>query len=104
MPIVQWVEGDTSQRVFVLYQDGAVVNLTGATVEAVLRPSPLGGGILRVYPATVVSAVEGKVGWTPPENALKIVESPYTARFRVTLGGAKSYFPFPLGDTWQVIE
>jgi hypothetical protein len=104
MAIVQWVEGDTSQRVFVLYQNGAVVNLTGATVEAVLRPSPLGGRVLRVYAADVVSAVEGKVGWAPPVDALKIVESPYTARFRVTLGGVKSFFPFPLGDIWQVIE
>jgi hypothetical protein len=101
---ITWVEGDTSQRLFVLSQDGVAVPLTGATVDVMIRPAGGAGSSPRVYAATIVSASEGKVGWSPAPGYLKVSESPYTARLRVTLSGVVYYFPFPSPDTWQVIE
>jgi len=104
MAEVIWIEGDTGDRLFVLSQDGVVVDLSGATVETVLRPAPRIGGALRFYPAVIVSAVDGKISWAASAASLSIAESPYFARFRVTLGALKSYFPYPYPDTWTVIE
>jgi len=101
---ITWVEGDTSQRLFILSQDGAAVNLTGASVDVVLRPAGGAGAAPRIYAATIVSAIEGKVGWSPALEYLKMSESPYTGRLRVTLGGIVYYFPFPSPDRWLVIE
>ncbi len=101
---ITWVEGDTSQRLFVLSQDGVAVNLTGASVDVLLRPAGGAGQAPRVYTATIVSAIEGKVGWSSTLNDLKVSESPYTARIRVTLGGVVYYFPYPDPDIWRVIE
>lgn len=101
---ITWVEGDTSQRLFVLSQDGVAVNLTGATVDVMVRPAGGAGSAPCAYAATIVSASEGKVGWSPSPTHLKVSESPYTARLRVTLGGLVYYFPFPNPDTWRVIE
>jgi hypothetical protein len=100
MADITWIEGDTSQRLFVLTQDGAAVDLTGAAVEAVIRPAGA-AAVPRTYPAEIVSAAEGKVGLSPP---LLIRESPYAARFRVLLGGVTRHFPFPDPDTWRVIR
>ena len=103
---ITWVEGDTSQRIFVLNQGDVAVDLTGASVEVLLRPvrrTPLPEP-LRVYEAVIISAAEGKVGWSPAATQLKVSESPYTARLRVTLSGVMYYFPFPSPDTWLVIE
>ncbi len=101
---ITWIEGDTSQRLFILSQDGVAVDLTGATVDVMLRPAGGAGAVPRVYAATIVSASEGKIGWSPSPSYLKLSESPYTARLRVTSGGVVYYFPFPNPDLWRVIE
>jgi hypothetical protein len=101
MAEITWIEGDTSQRLFVLTQNGVVVDLTGAVVEAVIRPAGGATSAPRVYPAQIVTAEEGKIGLVPP---LLFSESPYSARFRVVLAGVTYYFPFPNPDTWAVIR
>ncbi len=100
MATIQWVEGDTSQRIFTLTQQGVAFDLTGAVVEAIVRPAG-NASVPRTYAAVVVSAAEGKIGVSL--NALKVTESPYGARFRVTKAGVTSYFPFPAADSWEVL-
>jgi hypothetical protein len=103
MADVIWIEGELDERVFTLSENGAVMDLSGAQVSVVLRPAARIGG-KRIYPAVIVSASEGKVGWTPFENQLKASESPYTMRFRVALGSIVKHVPFPASDTWTVVE
>ena len=101
MAEITWIEGDTSERLFVLTQDGSAVDLTGAAVKAVIRPAGGAGDAPRVYSAEIVTAAEGKVSLVPP---LLVSESPYAARFQVVLAGVTYYFPFPNPDTWTVIR
>jgi hypothetical protein len=104
MSEVQWIEGDTSEQVFTLQENGVAADLSGATVQLVLRPAPRMGGPLRVHPVDIVSASEGKVSFSPTGEELKVSESPYLARFRVTRNGVKSHFPNSTPDTWTVVE
>lgn len=100
MATIQWVEGDTSQRVFTLTQEGIAFDLTGADIEVVLRPAS-NPATPRTSAAVIVSAAEGKIGVSL--TILKTTESPYSARFRVTKNGITSYFPFPAADSWEVL-
>jgi hypothetical protein len=102
MATIRWVEGDTSQRVFTLTQEGVAFDLTDATVEVVLRPKAGSSAFTpQTYVVAITSAPEGKVGVSI--STLKVAESPYSARFRVTKAGVTSYFPFPDPDKWEVI-
>jgi hypothetical protein len=100
-----FVEGDTSIRIFTLTELGVPVDLTGDTVEVILKPKPGSGMPKRTYTAEPTTPAQGKVGYSSAGCQLQAEESPYSVRFRVTSpSGVVTFFPFPSADTWQVIE
>lgn len=96
------VEGWTGNLDFQLKSDGAVVNLTGMTVELILTDKD-GAAITTAGNITVFDAANGKVRYIPDAADLDDAKSPYTARWKVTDGAGKIvFFPNGVSDVYLV--
>lgn len=99
---VDLVEGWTGRLDFTLKSNGVAQNLTGMTVELILKKSD-GTPVDTASDVTIVDAAAGKVGYTPDAADLTSAASPLTARWKVIDGGgAVVYYPSRAPDTWRV--
>ena len=95
------VEGWTEVVDFQLKSDGVVVNLTGGTVELVLKGND-GLAVDTAGNTAILDAANGKVRYTPDAADLTAAKSPYSARWKVTLSAKVSFFPSGGADEWIV--
>lgn len=99
---VDWVEGETAPRDFILQEDGAAFNLTGLTVELVLKDKN-GSAVDMTGDVSVPTPAAGLVRVTPDSTDLTLARSGMFARFKVTDGaGGIGYFPRGEPDVWRV--
>jgi hypothetical protein len=100
--IVDWVEGETAPRDFILKEDGVVFDLTGLTVTLEVYDK---AGVLvdTTGDLTVVTPSAGRVRYTPDATDLVSAKSELKVRFKVSdaLGGY-GYFPRGERDVWRV--
>ena len=96
------VEGWTGDLDFALKADGAVVDLTGMTVELLLYKADK-TLVDTASDVTVPDAANGVVRYSPDPTDLLAADTPHTSRFKVTDGGGKVvYFPSGQLDRWTV--
>ena len=96
------VEGWTGDLDFQLNADGSPQNLTGMTVELILKKSD-GEPIDTAGDVSVFDAVEGKVRYSPDPAELQSGASPLTVRWKVTDGVGKIvYWPSGAAATIHV--
>lgn len=94
-------EGWTEPIAYTLYADGAIYNLTGATVT--LRAWDYAGNPLTLSGSVVVtSASLGQLEFRPASGDLLAANSPMKVRFRVSLGGYVFDWPNAEAETWVV--
>ena len=103
---VDWVEGETAPRTFLLKEEGNPYDLTGLTVTLELTDRTgaavdTTGDVAIVTPQTGTDL--GKVRFTPDAADLTLAKTPHRARFKVSdvLGGF-AYFPRKEPDIWRV--
>lgn len=95
------VDGWTEVVDFQLKSDGVVVNLTGGTVELILKGND-GIAVDTAGNTSILDAVNGKVRYIPDAADLVATKSPYSARWKVTLSSRISFFPNGGADEWIV--
>jgi hypothetical protein len=99
---VDWVEGETAKRIFVLKEDGAPFNGTGFTPTLVLVDRT-GAAVDTTGDVAWEDAATGKVSYTPDAGDLVASNGQLRARFKVTDGGGGvGYFPRGEMDVWNV--
>lgn len=99
---IDLVEGWTGNIDFTLLADGTAANLTGCSLELILRDRA-GSQIDTSSDASIQVAASGTVRYTPDSTDLAAAGSPYSARWKVTDGSAKvTYFPSGEPDRWVV--
>jgi hypothetical protein len=96
-------EGWTGPLDFALMADGAPLNLSGLTIELVLRDRDDALITTTGWAATFGAPTEGRVRVSPTADALVHAVTPHRAHFKITDGGGKVVF-FPGGDAdyWVV--
>lgn len=100
--VVELVEGWTGPLEFQLLADGTAQDLTGMTVELILKDSE-GTAITTTGDITVTGAATGEVTYAPDSADLAAAASPLASRFKVTDGSGKVvYFPSGEPDRWFV--
>ena len=118
--IVDWVEGETAPREFILKEDGVAFDGTGLTVELVLTDKT-GAPVDTVGDVAWVDALTGLVRYTPDAaDLMPGAGEPYVttkvsvpvgdfayfvrrARFKLTDGGGGvGYFPRGDPDLWRI--
>jgi hypothetical protein len=94
MTLVEIVEGWTDEiGPFTPKADDVAVDLTGLTVELILR-SKTGALVETTSDARVDDdPTTGKVYWTPDAADLSAAQSPYTLRWKVTDDSGVVFFP-----------
>lgn len=100
--IVEWVEGETASRDFILKEDGVAFDLTGLTVTLNVydRASVV---VDTTGDLAVVTPSAGRVRYTPDATDLVAAKSDLRVRFKVVdaLGGI-GYFPRGETMVWRV--
>ena len=86
------VEGWNGPVEFRLRTEGTVHDLTGYTVIGELYDRH-GSIISATDDVAIVSATAGRVKLTPDTGDFSVSGSPYSLRFRATLGGEAVFFP-----------
>jgi hypothetical protein len=86
------VEGWKGPVDFRLRSDGEIQDLTGYTVIGELYDRN-GSVISATDDVGIVSATGGRVKLTPDTEDFRVSGSPYSLRFKATLGGEDVYFP-----------
>lgn len=103
---VDWVEGETAPRDFILKEDGEPKDLTGLTVTLELwkrdgTAVTTTGDLAVITPQT--GADVGRVRLTPDADDLVAADSPLRARFKASdLLGGFGYFPRGEPMIWRV--
>jgi hypothetical protein len=106
MARIEITEGWTGPVDLQLQADGAVYNLTGATV-ALIKCDACGVEWIATTSGSQfeqVSSTCGIVRYTPSTGDLLVAGHPYLVKVRVTSGSAKVYFPNGAGDEWTVFS
>lgn len=99
---VEWVQGQTSPKTFVIKLNGTAVNLTGATVSLELY-DPTGTQVTTTGDVTVTTPASGLVQYAPDASDLVALEGRYTARFKIVdVSGYIAYAPDGKADVWTV--
>jgi len=99
---VDWVEGETAPRDFILKEDGVAFDGTGFTPTLVVVDRT-GAAVDTTGDVAWVDAAIGKVRYTPDAADLVAAKGELRARFKVTDGGgAFGYFPRGEPDIWRV--
>jgi baseplate upper protein BppU len=98
---VELVEGWTGDLDFVLKANGVALDLTGMTVELILR-KPDGTTIDTAGDTSVPDPAAGKVRYAPDSADLVAANSPLMARWKVTNAGKVVYFPAGSPDRWEI--
>jgi hypothetical protein len=100
--LVDVVEGWTAAIDMQLNADGVAVNLTGATVELILRGVD-GARVGSSGNLSIINSTGGQVRYLPDVGDLVARRSPYRARFKVTDAAAKiAFYPSGESDSWVV--
>lgn len=86
------VEGWKGPVDFRLRSDGDIQDLTGYTLEGELYDRN-GSVISATDDVAIVNATDGRVKLTPDTEDFRISGSPYSLRFKATLGGEAVFFP-----------
>ena len=89
-------EGRTGAVPFQLLENGVAKDLTGATVELLLKKRD-GTLVDTAGDVSVTNTASGLVSYSPDATDLTYADAPYTGRFKVTDGGGKVFF-FPEGN------
>lgn len=101
MPI-EVVEGWTGPIDVQLQADGIPPNLTGATVDLILKGKD-DNAVTTSGNVTIIDAGAAKVRYLPDAADLVAAKSPYRARYKVTDGiGKIVFFPSDRPDAWKV--
>lgn len=99
--VLKIAEGSTEDVDFQLLVDGAVQDLTGATIELILND--YNGFVIDTSGDTsLVDGPTGKVRYSPDAADLVSTKSPYSARWKITKGGKVSFFPSNAPDIWEI--
>lgn len=101
----QIVAGTTSPVRFQLLEAGTPIDLTNCTVTLLL--SDRQGNIINAPGiVTIIDTTNGKVQLAPTNtNVFVAVNSPYSARWKITDGtGLISFCPNSSRDTWNIID
>lgn len=102
MPWQSLTEGWSGDLDFTLKANGVVQDLTGATVELILKTNE-GRTIETTGNIAVITPAAGLVRYSPDGGDFQYKMGPYTARFKVTfLGGRVVYFPNGAPDSVPV--
>lgn len=100
--IVEWVEGETAPRDFDLTVDDAPFDLTGYTVELVVKDKA-GAAVDMAGDVSIPTPSAGRVRVTPDAADMTLAKSMLSARFKLTDGGGGiGYFPRGEPMTWKV--
>jgi len=100
--VIEVVEGWSGPIDLQLKADGTAVNLTGATVELLLRGAD-GQLVGSSGNVTIIGSTDGRIRYLPDVGDLVARRSPYRARLKVTDTATRIVF-FPSGesDQWLV--
>jgi hypothetical protein len=101
--IGRFVVGETKIGPFILTVAGAKLDLTGKTVELVLRDNT--GAIVDTAAKVLVDADQaantGHLYWTPADGDVDDTRSPYLLHVKVTIGDDPPLF-FPSGPAYRL--
>ena len=104
MTVIELVEGWTGPLDFQLMANGSVPNLTGCTVELILRKRD--GTVVDTSGDVAVQGdpTEAIVRYTP-EDATVLTNGPMHARFKVIDAASKvTFFPSGPRDKWELYQ
>jgi hypothetical protein len=108
MRIVEWTEGETAPRDFILKEDELPFDLTGFLVALALFDRT-GAAVTTTGDITVASPQtgvdKGRVTYTPDSADLTKAKGDMHAKFKVTdPSGGEGYFPRGEPDIWRVYK